>query len=64
MTAARCPHRHYRTARYARRMAWSQEPDAARRSVPVECECGIGAWRLTSHDTPPVNENRPEMRER
>lgn len=43
-----CTARRYRTARYARRQAFSQEPDASRRPVPKQCEdpgCG-GAWHL------------------
>lgn len=41
----RCPTKRFRTARYARRYAWSQEADPARRAVPVKCE-RCGAWHL------------------
>lgn len=46
----RCPHRHYRTKRYARRQAFSLEPDRSRRATPQLCECGTGAWRLAARD--------------
>jgi hypothetical protein len=53
-----CPNRHYRTARYARRMAFSGWPDQATRPEPVPCECGCGAWRLdeTPSTTPTTND--------
>jgi len=54
--APRCPHRHYRTERYARRQAFSIEPDRNRRPTPQPCECGIGAWRLAETTTAPTND--------
>lgn len=51
--ADRCPHRHYRTDRYARRQAWSADSNPQTRPTPVPCECGSGAWRLDA-----VNDTR------
>lgn len=48
-----CPHKHYRTERYATRQAHSLESDRSRRPTPVPCECGTGAWRLASRDAAP-----------
>lgn len=59
MTPA-CPHRHYRTARYARRQAFSLEPDRSRRATPVQCECGSGAWRLAPRDAAPDQPRRTD----
>jgi hypothetical protein len=43
----RCPTKRFRTARYARRVAWSLESNPSKRQVPTQCPT-CTAWHLTA----------------